>query len=76
MQNGKIVGIISEFDLIKIEPALHILIKEHSQWDIADIPGSPASVISGICEECEEYSENLGKLEGKLVCEDCFREEA
>jgi hypothetical protein len=33
-------------------------------------------VISGICEECEEYSENLGKLEGKLVCEDCFREEA
>jgi hypothetical protein len=45
MQNGKIVGIISESDLIKIEPALHILIKEHSQWDIADIPGSPASVI-------------------------------
>jgi len=76
MQNAKIVGIISEFDLIKIEPALHILIKEHSQWDIADVPGSPVSVISGICEECEEYSENLGKLEGKLVCEDCFREEA
>jgi hypothetical protein len=45
MQNAKIVGIISEYDLIKIEPALHILIKEHSQWDIADIPGSPASVI-------------------------------
>jgi hypothetical protein len=45
MQNGKIVGIISESDLINIEPALHILIKEHSQWDIADVPGSPASVI-------------------------------
>ncbi|MFZ2454865.1 MAG: CBS domain-containing protein [Candidatus Altiarchaeia archaeon] len=75
MQNAKIVGIISEFDLIKIEPALHILIKEHSQWDIADIPLS-VNTVSGICEECGEYSENLGKLEGRLVCEECFREEA
>jgi CBS domain-containing protein len=74
MQNAKIVGIISEFDLIKIEPALHILIKEHSQWDIADIPLS-VNTVSGICEECGEYSENLGKLEGRLVCEECFREE-
>jgi len=74
MQNGKIVGLISEFDLIRIEPALHILIKEHSQWDIADIPLS-VNTVSGICEECGEYSENLGQAEGKLVCEECLRDE-
>ncbi len=75
MQNAKIVGIISEFDLIKIEPALHILIKEHSQWDIADIPMTAGTPVSGICEICGEYSENLGTVDGRLVCEDCFKEE-
>jgi CBS domain-containing protein len=73
-QKDKIIGLISEFDLIKIEPALHILIKEHSQWDIADIPGSTGT-ISGICEVCEEYSDKLGTEDGRLVCEQCFQEE-
>lgn len=74
VQKDKIIGLISEFDLIKIEPALHVLIKEHSKWDIADIPG-PVGTISGICEVCGEYSDNLGTEGGRLICEECFQEE-
>ncbi|MBN2251219.1 MAG: CBS domain-containing protein [Candidatus Altiarchaeota archaeon] len=70
VQNNRIVGILSEFDLVKIEPALHILIKEHSKWDIADIP-SPAGTISGNCESCSNYSEKLTNIEGRLLCEEC-----
>ncbi len=73
-QNNKIVGIISEFDLVRIEPALHLLIKEHSKWDIADIPGR-VGTISGNCEVCGEYSDNLTNLEGRLLCEECVGQE-
>ena len=72
--NNKIIGIISEFDLVRVEPALHLLIQEHSKWDIADIPSS-SSTISGICEVCDNYSENLSNVDGRLVCDECNREE-
>jgi signal-transduction protein with cAMP-binding, CBS, and nucleotidyltransferase domain len=77
MQNSRIIGIISEFDLVRIEPAMHTLIKEHSQWDIVDIPSAAGAVgtISGICEECEEYSEKLTNAEGRLICEQCASQE-
>lgn len=73
-RNDKIIGILSEFDIIRVEPALHLLILEHSKWDIADLPSS-ASPITGICEECENYSESLRNVIGRLLCEECSREE-
>lgn len=72
-QDNNIVGIFTVFDLISVEPAVHTLIKEHSEWDIADI-SSPAGTISGICEVCSNYSENLVNLNGRLLCEDCTKE--
>lgn len=69
-KDNNIVGIFSEFDLVQVEPAMHLLIREHSKFDVADLP-SPAGTISGICESCENYSENLRSIDGKLVCEDC-----
>ena len=69
-QDDNIVGIISEFDLVRVEPALHLLIREHSQWDIADI-SSPERTISGICEV---YSENLSAFNGRLTCDECVQD--
>ncbi|RLI93333.1 MAG: hypothetical protein DRO89_00325 [Candidatus Altiarchaeales archaeon] len=73
-QDGNIIGMLSEFDLVRVEPALHLLIREHSQWDIADI-ASPTTTISGICEVCGNYSEDLRSLNGRLVCEECAGED-
>lgn len=70
VQNGKIIGILSEFDLVRVEPAMHLLISEHSKWDIADIPSS-VGTISGNCEVCENYSENLRNINGRMLCEEC-----
>ncbi len=72
-QNNNIVGILTEFDLLSVEPAVHTLIKEHAEWDIADIP-SPDGTISGICEVCGNYSENLINANGRLLCDDCINE--
>lgn len=70
VQNNKIIGLLSEFDLVRVEPAMHLLISEHSKWDIADITSSTGT-ISGICEVCENYSENLRNIDGRMICEEC-----
>jgi len=71
-KNNKIIGIISEFDLINVEPALHTLIREHSMWSIADISPEPGS-LSGICEICNNYSDDLRVVNGRLMCETCAK---
>ncbi|HIE34267.1 MAG TPA: CBS domain-containing protein [Candidatus Altiarchaeales archaeon] len=73
-QNSNIIGMLSEFDLVSVEPALHLLIREHSQWDIADL-SQEVGTISGICEVCDNYSESLRPVNGRLMCEDCLNEE-
>lgn len=73
-RGGNIIGMLSEFDLVRVEPALHLLIREHSQWDIADV-ASPAGTISGICEVCGNYSEDLRPFNGRLMCEECASED-
>jgi CBS domain-containing protein len=70
-ERGKILGVLSEFDIVKIEPALHMLIREKSQWDIGDISESDVRSITGECETCENYSENLKSVDGRMLCEDC-----
>jgi len=72
-QNNNIIGILTVFDLLTVEPAVHTLIKEHAEWDIADLP-SPEGTISGICEVCSNYSENMLNVNGRLLCEDCAKE--
>ena len=70
-ERGKIIGVLSEFDLVKIEPTLHMLIREKSQWSIGAAATKEIGTISGECETCENYSENLRSVDGRLLCEDC-----
>lgn len=69
---GKIIGILSEFDMVRVEPALHLLIREQSKWDIYKAHAAEAGTISGICERCENYSEKLKSVDGRMLCEDCI----
>jgi len=72
IEKEKIVGIISDFDITKVEPALHLLIEERSKWQLADrIEDGLGGKVSGLCEECGNYSENLVSMVGKLVCDEC-----
>lgn len=69
--HGKIIGVLSEFDIVKIEPALHLLIREKSKWNIGEASSKEIGTISGGCEACENYSEKLRNVDGRLLCEDC-----
>lgn len=69
-EDDNIIGVFSEFDLVRVEPAMHLLIKEHSRFDVADL-SARVGTISGTCESCGNYSENLMSVDGKLLCGEC-----
>ncbi|MFH1404008.1 MAG: CBS domain-containing protein [Candidatus Altiarchaeota archaeon] len=68
---GKIVGVISEFDIVRVEPALHLLIREHAKWSISEATAASEGKVTGICETCENYSESLVNVDGRLLCDEC-----
>lgn len=72
-KKGEVVGIISESDIVRVEPELHFLIRERSRLGIGRVsPLEPRqSLIEGYCEECKNYSENLKNVSGRWLCEDC-----
>lgn len=68
-----IVGIISESDIVRVEPDLHFLIREHSRLELRPSSTVEPREISfaGFCEACENYSENLENIDGRWLCEEC-----
>lgn len=68
---GRIIGVLSEFDIVKLEPALHLLIKEQASWEINDVHAASVGGVSGICESCDNYMDSLKSIDGRLLCEDC-----
>jgi predicted transcriptional regulator len=71
VENGKIVGIITERDILKSEPALIDAMKE-----VVQIRGESGALTEtgpmvGICEECDEYNETLMLKEGRYLCPEC-----
>ena len=75
---GGLVGIISSKDILSVMPELIEIIQEKSQ--IEGVGGSEdeqveETPLSGYCDRCGGYSENLRDVEGQNLCEDCQIEE-
>lgn len=70
--NDKIIGVLSEFDIVRVEPALHLLIRERSKWELSEAHAASQGAVSGICETCENYSENLHSVDGRILCGECL----
>ena len=70
---GNVVGIISESDIIRFEPELHFLIRERSRLGLGKVSRlEPRRVVlKGYCEDCENYSGDLKKVNGQWLCEEC-----
>ena len=67
----RLVGIISDDDLISVFPDLvEVLIEDYKMHEFGD----EASFV-GVCESCGSYSETLLKSRGKFVCDECREED-
>ena len=69
-KDDKIVGMLTSADIVRVEPTLHLLIEESSKWDISST-APEEGILSGVCEACGNYSEDLINVNGRTLCEDC-----
>ena len=68
--DSEIVGIISETDIARVEPKLHLLTREHSRLQMSFSSFKKGKSFAGYCEECGIYS-GLEKTGGRWLCKEC-----
>lgn len=66
-KKGKLVGIITEEDLLRVYPGFVDIMKELSEIRRF----GPAEIFTGACDKCGVYSEALKRSRGLLLCEEC-----
>ena len=69
-KGGRLVGIITEGDLLRVYPGMVDVISEMQEIR----QSKPNEFYTGICEICGTHSEELKRDEGKLKCEECIEE--
>ena len=70
VKNGKLVGIISDKELLLVEPGLINVLSEKLKMKVEAVAQLDQE-IEGICEDCGEYSDSLRYVGGRWLCEDC-----
>ena len=75
LYKGKLVGIVSSKDILDVMPEMLEIMQERTR--IEGTPGPEATEekeetpLSGYCDRCGLYNENLLEVNGKYLCEDC-----
>ncbi len=72
LREGKLVGIITQTDIVRISPSVYDLVYDKAKAE-GSVPLEEVGM-SGECEECDNYSESLRNVNGTLVCEDCYED--
>jgi signal-transduction protein with cAMP-binding, CBS, and nucleotidyltransferase domain len=70
IDNGKLMGIVSDKEILLVSPELINILSEKLKIRV-DRVADPTREISGICENCEAYSDHLVNEGGRWVCEGC-----
>jgi CBS domain-containing protein len=69
---GNLVGIISSKDILGVMPELIEIIQERSRIeDAARTEETEEVPMSGYCDRCNMYSENLKERNGQNICDEC-----
>lgn len=69
---GNLVGIISSKDILGVMPELIEIMQERSLIEGAERTEEVEETsLSGYCDRCNAYSENLKERDGQNICDDC-----
>jgi len=75
LYKGNLVGIISAKDILNVMPELIEIIQETNRIESAETQErteeAEETPLSGYCDRCGVYSENLKDVNGQNLCEDC-----
>ena len=77
VEHGKMAGLLTLKDILKIEPQLFELLVE--KFELREETRKPLNRIierEAICQGCGAYVEDVTKVKGSLLCERCAAEQA
>ncbi|NYT20118.1 MAG: CBS domain-containing protein [Methanosarcinales archaeon] len=75
MQNGKIVGIITDRDLLTIAPGLNTILADLIEINRKQDVMAEEEYEGGICQGFGYYVGDLAMVNGRILCESCRDEE-
>ena len=73
IKDGKLLGIVSDKEILLVSPELIGVLSEKLKMRVESV-AHPDKQISGICEDCGDYSDRLKNVGGSWLCEDCRSE--
>jgi CBS domain-containing protein len=75
LYKDSLLGIVSSKDILDVMPELLEIMQERTRIEGAGGPeateGAEEAPLSGYCDRCGVYSENLKDVNGQSLCEDC-----
>jgi len=74
IEDGKLKGIISTKEIILVAPEMLELLSEKLKAKVERV-ANPEEIISGVCENCGEYSDELKNVNGRWYCPVCRDQE-
>ena len=81
LENGTIIGVVSNTDILMITPGLSTILKDlidmnrEALLSAPPVEGITDEFITGICESCSYHSADLKLFDGRYLCENCRQEE-
>lgn len=73
VKGGMLKGIVSTKEILLVSPELIEILSEKLKAKV-DAVARPDQTISGICEKCDSYSDELKNIDGRWVCPECREE--
>ena len=70
VEDGKLMGIIADKEILLLSPELIEIMSEKLKSRVNAV-ARPRQTISGICEECGGYSDELKQIGGQWLCQEC-----
>ena len=70
IEKGRLLGMVSDKEILLVSPELINILSEKLKMRVERV-ADPTREISGICENCEAYSDHLVNQNGRWLCESC-----
>ena len=75
LADGKLVGILTESDILKISPELIEITREFEKINRPSERIEAPVLAMGICEGCQSFSEELKEKDGLHLCKSCIEDQ-
>jgi CBS domain-containing protein len=83
LENGRLIGVISNTDILMVTPGLNTILKELIDMNREALLSVPSieevseteDFQTGVCESCSIFTYDLKFVDGRYLCEKCRQEE-